>query len=378
MQEQGHDGGHNETAVKRSEVLLAVLNIEAFGWPTEMISRFVIQELLDMKTSPADLKVQSIVDALVDRWNMCHTSLRYAPLGFGSHHWIAEEPDGQKWFVTVDDLRADHFRASGDQSLEILTTAVQTAAALRDVANLSFVIGPIADGSGKVVYRLDHHYAMSVFPFLDVEPTGFGTFQDTRDRNGALSLIGRLHNATRRISVDGLRQDTLTVPSRADLEMALQNLDGAWSGGPYSEPARLLLREHAQALQKSLRHFDDVSSSVKRDTTGWVITHGEPHAANVIRPRSGELVVVDWDTVAYAPRERDLWMLVDESQPDWSPYRDETGVASLSGIAMNAYRLHWSLSEIAIYVSWCLKPHERTQEMSIAWAGLQEYLEQVA
>ena len=39
------------------------------------------------------------------------------------------------------------------------------------------------------------------------------------------------------------------------------------------------------------------------------MTHGEPHAGNVMRTDEGRLLV-DWDTVALAPPERDLWMLV--------------------------------------------------------------------
>ena len=42
-----------------------------------------------------------------------------------------------------------------------------------------------------------------------------------------------------------------------------------------------------------------------------VITHGEPHPGNLIRTGNG-LAMVDWDTVALAPRERDLWMLADD------------------------------------------------------------------
>jgi spectinomycin phosphotransferase len=44
----------------------------------------------------------------------------------------------------------------------------------------------------------------------------------------------------------------------------------------------------------------------------WVVTHGEPHRANVIRDGQ-ELHLVDWDTTLLAPRERDLQMILDET-----------------------------------------------------------------
>jgi spectinomycin phosphotransferase len=305
---------------------------------------------------------------------MNRVSLRYVPLGFGSHHWIATTVDGQRWFITVDDIRAGHLGTCDEKSFEILTTAFQTAAALRDFANLPFVIAPIADMTGEVIHRLSEHYAMAVFPFLDMEPTEFGEFRQQEDRNQAMRLIGQVHNATSRLSVKALRRDTLVVPNRADLMVALESLDVTWSAGPYSDPARLLLREHADAVMKKLRRFDEMAASVVRDTSGWVISHGEPHAGNAVRTRAGNLVFVDWDTVAYAPRERDLWMLVNETTPDWAAYRNETEVTSLSDSAMDTYRLHWALSEIAIFVSWFLRPHERTEDMETAWVSLRKYL----
>ena len=42
-----------------------------------------------------------------------------------------------------------------------------------------------------------------------------------------------------------------------------------------------------------------------------VVTHGEPHAGNVMRRSDGRHLLVDWDTVAVAPPERDLWMHMD-------------------------------------------------------------------
>lgn len=327
-----------------------------------------------MKTLPRDLESDAIANALSLHWGIDHVSLTYVPLGFGSHHWVVSEPDSRKWFVTVDDLRTEHLGSSESQSFENLSTAFRTAEALRDRAGLTWVIGPIASRAGDPIVRLTNRFSLAVFPYLDVEPTEFGEFRNLTDRNEALHLIGQVHGATHVVSVDGLRRNTLEIPNRPDLLKALQTVDEVWSAGPYSEPARTLLREHAAAVMERLHRFDDLAASVADDTSRWVITHGEPHAGNVIRTRSGELVIVDWDTVACAPRERDLWMLVNESNPDWSAYRDETGVTSLSQPALDVYGLQWDLAEIAIYIAWCRGPHERTEEMAIAWDSLQQYL----
>jgi spectinomycin phosphotransferase len=327
-----------------------------------------------MRSPPTNLEPDAIAAVLSARWGMRCPHLRYVPLGFGSHHWVADSDDGARWFVTVDDLSAGQPEISEEIAFEHLTAAFQTATALRDVVNLPFVIAPIADRTGAVSVRLAKGFSLAVFPFLNVTPVESGEFQGTADRDEAMRLIGQVHKATSAIPVDALRRDTLVVPNRAGLLDAFESLDETWNAGPYAEPARQLLRAHAGALRQRLHHFAELSTSVMAETSDWVISHGEPHAGNIVRTRSGNLVVADWDTVAYAPRERDLSMLVNEQHPDWSAYHAETGVTSLSEKAMRAYRQVWDLTEIAIYVAWCRKPHTRTEEMAIAWAELQGYV----
>lgn len=331
-----------------------------------------------MKTPPGDLEAGTISTALLAHWNLDAVALIYAPLGFGSHHWIATTTDGEQWFVTIDDLRSEYLGGDEERSFAVLGTAFQMAAALRDVAKLAFVVAPIADCGGRWLRRLDERYSMAVFPFVNVEPTEFDLFPHRSDLHDAMRRVGEIHNATAQLSVEPLRKETFLVLQRTALLQALGAVDSPWDAGPYSEPARRLLRDHAAALQRRLGQLDRLAADVMADRSGWVVSHGEPHAGNIIRTRAGNMVVVDWSAVAYAPPERDLWMLLDEEHPDWSAYRAVTNVASLSDRALAAYRLHWNLSDIAVFVSRCRSPHDRTAEMAMVWGELQAYVTGVA
>ena len=221
-----------------------------------------------MKTPPGDLTAETISAALSAHWNVDAAALTYAPLGFGSHHWIAETTDGEKWFVTVDDLRSPYFGESEEQSFEGLNTAFRTAAALRDTANLAFVIAPIADYNGASLLRLDERYSMAVFPFVDVEPTEFDAFPHASDRNDAMQLVGEIHNATAQLQVDALREETFLIPQRDEFLESLRTLDVPWNAGPYSEPAWRLLRDHADTLRQRLDQFDQLAAEVMQRQVG--------------------------------------------------------------------------------------------------------------
>jgi hypothetical protein len=80
----------------------------------------------------------------------------YAPVGFGSHHWLAADA-----FVTVDDLDVKPWLgATRDETYDGLAAALATASAL---AHLPFVVAPRGP-----LRRLTDRYALAVYPRLDL------------------------------------------------------------------------------------------------------------------------------------------------------------------------------------------------------------------
>ena len=57
-----------------------------------------------------------------------------------------------------------------------------------------------------------------------------------------------------------------------------------------------------------------------------VVTHGEPHGGNFLHTGGG-LRLADWDTVALASPERDLWLFEDDGAGNWGVYVERTGYA---------------------------------------------------
>lgn len=78
-----------------------------------------------MRTPPQDLIEADVGIAVAAHWSIVAETIEYAPVGFGSHHWVLTEPAGRRWFVTGDAV------ADSDQRLADLTAALKTAHALR-------------------------------------------------------------------------------------------------------------------------------------------------------------------------------------------------------------------------------------------------------
>ena len=326
-----------------------------------------------MRTEPTDLAPADVARELATHWGVDAAALTYVPLGFGSHHWRATGRDGREWFVTVDNHRDGRMGFPAATSVEGLGRALRTAATLRDVAGLPFVLPAVSGVTGELVHRIvDGPYSIALFPFVAAERAGPGRwYPDEAARQAALGMVGRVHAAIGAVPPDLPRRDDLTVPGRSGLLEALAQLDEPWMTGPYGEPTRQLLREHGESITRTFAAYDALAAPLLADQSGWVVTHGEPHAGNVLLDVAGDFLLIDWDTVAIGPPERDLWMLVPESGPaDWSAYTDVTGVGTVSEMAIRAYRMWWDLSETATFVAWFRRPHTETTDTTLAWGGL--------
>ena len=318
-----------------------------------------------MQERPADIRDSDVAAALTRQWALTVEELSYLPVGFGGHHWLAVDQTGSRWFVTVSDLAAPW--------VPDLPAAMQTAAWLATEAGLEFVVAPVPTTAGQVVGSLDSQHALTLFPHLDAAPSHFADPIDDADRAAIIDLLARLHTAAPK----GIQVPSrpLELADRRAIDQALASLDVPWNGGPYAEPGRELLAQFERPLRQAFDRFDGLLSQVREADGPYVITHGEPHLGNLLRTEDG-LRLVDWDMIALAQPERDLWWVV-ASDRDAARYSQQTGWP-VNQDALALYRLRWGLDDIAEFLSEIRGPHQQTADTLVSWAALQDTLEAIA
>ena len=318
-----------------------------------------------MRERPADIRDSDVAAALARQWALTVQELSYIPVGFGGYHWQAVDQTGTRWFVTVSDLAAPW--------VPDLQAAMQTAAWLATEAGLEFVVAPVPTKSGQVVGSLDKKHALTLFPHLDAAPSSFEDPINDGDRTEIIDLLASLHTATPQgIQVPGR---PLELASRQTIDQALADLHTLWNGGPYSEPGRDLLARYERPLRQAFERFDGLLDRVREADGPYVITHGEPHPGNLLRTPTG-LRLVDWDMIALARPERDLWWVISSDQ-DAAQYTKRTG-RLINQDALTLYRLRWGLDDIEEFLSEIRSPHQQTADTLISWTALQTTLEAIA
>jgi spectinomycin phosphotransferase len=292
---------------------------------------------------PDGLEVRSVIDGLRDGWDFGVDAAEYAAVGGGSYHWVVADEIGLRSFVTVDDLdQKAWLGATRAAAFDGLRRAFDTSVALRD-AGLPFVVAPIPTLQGESLRRLGSRYAIALFPFVEGEAGEFGYYEsDENGRRAVVAMLAELHEATAAAG-SAVRTVGFDLPGRHHLEAALVDLDDAWTGGPLSEPAREAVRDSASVIAELLSLADRLEAN-----------------ANVMRAGKGRLLV-DWDTVALAPPERDLWMPVVGGADAADQYLRATGT-QVDEAALDFFRLTWDLKDLAEYLNVLRSPHQKNDD----------------
>ena len=320
-------------------------------------------------------------------WELVVRSVSYLPVGAGGHHYLAVDSAERRWFVTVDELMAKLFGMLGptyvpwvdvdlDAAFDALDRAFRAAVALRE-AGLEFVHAPITRADGDVLARLGD-YAVSVFPFIDA--VSCKPVRDGRPR--LLAAVGRLHAASDAVRPGLPQRDTLTVPRKPRFLQILDDLRSPWTSGPYGEPARRLLQAKASAIRELFARCDELAEAVRAADTRWVMTHGQMHARNIVWTDDDQLLFVDWDCAAVAPRERDLGTWANDLDPktdeDWAAYTSAGQSREVDPTAIELYRLIGLLWGICADTELFRSTHVDGADARHEWNNLETALSQVA
>ncbi|MEO1056075.1 MAG: hypothetical protein AAFY28_04095 [Actinomycetota bacterium] len=130
------------------------------------------------------------------RWDIAVDRLDYAPVGFGSYHWIAHN-ESNRWFVTVDDLdmRLLSERDDRTSARERLRSALTTARALHS-SGLRWIVGPIPTTAGHVIESISDRFVCAIYPFVAGDTSGAVEYRSSRERCAVIERLVELHDCT--------------------------------------------------------------------------------------------------------------------------------------------------------------------------------------
>ena len=289
-----------------------------------------------MREAPPHVTDEAVLAVVRDRWWPDADDIAHLPVGFGAWHWRASAGGRPVLFVTLDRLGVHH-------TADTLEATYAGAAALAD-RGLDFVV-PCLPGPDERLTAAFGADALSATRWHD-GTSGDGSFTTAQARETTAQLAA-LHAEEPPVGLH--RWHPLVGPDLPEI-LGARTLT-PWTGGPHGETARAALRDRLDDIARWTADYLRLTAST--DPATWVATHGEPHTRNQLVTDHGTLLV-DWESLRLAPRERDLRWLPDQGDP------------ALVGM----FDLEWRLDEISQYAEWFEAPHAGTGSDRVALAGL--------
>jgi aminoglycoside phosphotransferase (APT) family kinase protein len=319
-----------------------------------------------MLAPPKGLTEEALAVTLARGWGIEVAGLDYRAVGFGSHHWEVVEAGGTRWFVTVDDLaqRRDPASETYAQVQTRLSASIGAARTLRNSSiDFEFIVAPVPSLDGAVLLPVGEGFAAAVYPLLEGESFSWGPFRNDDQLAAVVSMLIDIHSAPLGKTA-GAPEEDFRVQQRDELERALAEGAEVADRGPYTLPFAALVTQNAPTLRAALRKYDELAANAPA-AAPRVLTHGEPHAGNTMLTAEG-WKLIDWDTAALAPPERDLWNLDPGDGSVLAGYAETTGYLPRRAL-IELYKLRWSLNDLGQCAADLRREHVEDANTAMSW-----------
>jgi spectinomycin phosphotransferase len=286
-----------------------------------------------MKHRPPHIDDEEIITAVNAAFGIELPLLDFLPLGEGAWVYRGEDSAKHVWFIKL--VR------DSNPVIERVTTY------LHDTLHLNFVAAPIASKLPEPPSVKDSY--LTVYPFLEGEMLG------SRDLNPFKAEIGgnlqRLHEAHLSDQLLGLLPtesfQTFQDLARERVRRARQRrIDD------------VLMPRLAKVMEAQARTIDVILENgrlvsdycrARASTYEFVVCHADCHPYNVMNTPHG-LMMVDWDGIMLAPRERDLMFYAQDMRAVTDLHRAYGLDYQLDEHLITYYAYEWVLQEFADYL----------------------------
>ncbi len=248
-----------------------------------------------MLEEPA-IRIGDIATCLSSAYGLHARQIEFLPLGADENTAVyrVETQDGQAYFLKL-------------RRGQVFEPAILVPNYLHTLG-VEHLIAALVTRTGSFFARLGE-FTLILYPYV-------------RGRNGyeqPLSPqqwveLGAVVRQIHGVSLPGvLRRAVPNVSFSARWRSALRNYLEEIAEKTYADPtaaelADFLRQKRAETLELIARS-EQLAGMVEQQSSGWVLCHADLHVWNLLLDEQGGFYIVDWDTLQFAPKERDLMFI---------------------------------------------------------------------
>lgn len=192
------------------------------------------------------------------------------------------------------------------------------------------------------------------------------------------AALRRFHSADIPAAITGnIGREDFSSRRCESVERHLARIERAAFGEPAASELSAFLRTRKDETLALVARAGRCARRLQERPPEFILCHGDIHAWNLLVTEENTFYIVDWDTLVFAPRERDLMFVGGGLGGNrFSPDQEEAlfyrgyGPARIDPVALTYYRCERIVEDIAIYCDQILLSDEGGEDR---WQSL-EYL----
>lgn len=240
-----------------------------------------------------DLKDEEIIACLRDLYGLNVETITFLPLGADFNTAV---------YRVTTSTQTDYFLKL--RSGKFLEASVSVPKYLADLG-IKQVIPPILTKLGQLYSGLESFKAI-LYPYVEgrngVEAK---LSEDQWAQIGA--AIKKLHSVDIPASITkGVPREMFSSKWRETVKAFLIRIENEVFEEPVAIKMALFLKSKSSEILKIIERTEALALAIQKQPLDYVLCHADMHGWNLIVDKEGEIYIVDWDTLIFAPVERDL------------------------------------------------------------------------
>lgn len=290
-----------------------------------------------------DLDDERIVTCLQEEYGLSVGQIAFLPLGadLSTAVYRVLTTQATPYFVKV---RQGDF----DES------AVTVPKFLSDLG-IKQIIPAIATRTGQLWAPLGL-FKVILYPFVEGR-NGYELSLSDQQRVEFGAALKRFHTATVPSALtQHIRRETFSPQWRDRAKWFLEYIQHQTFRDPVAAALAAFLQAKRNATLDLVNRSEQLAQAFQRKSPQLILCHADIHAWNLLIDSNGSLYIVDWDTLMFAPKERDLMFigaglggnghsLEEEERLFYQGY----GATSIDPLGIAYYRHERIIEDIAVY-----------------------------
>ncbi|MBE7551491.1 MAG: aminoglycoside phosphotransferase family protein [Anaerolineales bacterium] len=289
-----------------------------------------------------NLQDEKIIACLQDEYGLLVVQVTFLPLGADQNTAV---------YRVVTDNETPYFVKLRRGDFDEASVAVPKF--LSDLG-IKQIISPLPTQTGQLWASLES-YRVVLYPFVEGH-NGFEVNLSDQQRVEFGTALKKFHTANIPVAItNSVRREVFSPQWRETVKLFLARIENEALDDPVAvELAAFLKTKHDETFEL-VKQAERLALALQAQPPEFILCHGDIHAWNLLIDVNGALYMVDWDTLIFAPKERDLMFVGSGLGGNGHTLEEEEilfyqgyGQIQVNPITMAYYRYERIIEDIAV------------------------------